>query len=332
MLQAMLNRHPMIEIQGETHYFDDLRQKMAGRERAPLDDDARKQCEDYFLALEHRPYGHGGDPEQSPLARAVLRARAEAVGEGADAYFEASCRLRAEGAHAPRWGEKTPRHVFRLREILSRFDDAKAICMVRDARAVVASYRDWKNQGGFDLEKDPGHAKTLEAEQKRARKSYHILIASMLWRGTVRAALAARDEFGSERVRIQKYEDVVLRPNETVPDLAQWLGVPFDESMMDAPVRNSSYEQFDAKGGFSEEAVNRWRKKLSAQEISVIQRACRKELLGAGYALEDAGAHFPAYAWALATLPFAGVRAVLANRERINNLPAYIWRRLGPGR
>jgi len=114
MLQAMLNRHPMMEIQGETHYFDDLRQKMAGYERASLDDVARKTCEDYFLALEHRPYGHAGDPEKSPLARPPLRDRADAIGQGADPYFEAPCRLRPESAHAQRWGAKTPRPIFRL--------------------------------------------------------------------------------------------------------------------------------------------------------------------------------------------------------------------------
>ena len=333
VMQAMLNRHPKIELQGESHYFDDLRPRMAGQLETRLrDGDMRKMVEDYFLALEHRPYGHAGDPEKSTMPRHELRAAAETLGETVDAYFESFCKIYTVRAGAHRWGEKTPRHVYRIANMIGAYPDAQVIGMVRDARAVVASYRDWKNQGGFDLQKDPEHARALQADESRARRSYHPILASMLWRGSVRAILGARERFGAERVRLQRYEDLVQRPEQAARDVCQWLSVPFDATILDVPMRNSSYSSYAQESGFQTQAVDRWREKLSDRELAVIQRVCRKELQGAGYELLDVGAHHLYYVWSWITLPFAGVRAVLANRERIHNLPAYIWRRLRSGR
>ena len=40
-----------------------------------------------------------------------------------DGYFEAFCRVLARRNGAEIWGEKTPRHIFRLQEILTRSAD-----------------------------------------------------------------------------------------------------------------------------------------------------------------------------------------------------------------
>lgn len=61
-MQSVLSNHPRVRISGETHYFDDLRVTMRGREQSPSSAQDAKRCEDYFLSLAHRSYGHGGDP------------------------------------------------------------------------------------------------------------------------------------------------------------------------------------------------------------------------------------------------------------------------------
>ena len=193
VLQSALEKNPRVAIAGETHYFDDLRVALGPAGLNPLvDESARQHIEDYFLSLSHRPFGHGGNPAQGWMRRESLRARADALGGGADAYFEAFCREWCARSEADIWGEKTPRHVFRLTEMLTRHPEGKAIFMLRDPRAVVASYRDWKNQGGFDFEKDPGHAQTLAAEEARARRSYHPVTIALLWVAAARAASPAK--------------------------------------------------------------------------------------------------------------------------------------------
>jgi len=326
LVRSMLNNAPNVHLAGETHYFDDLRAKLGERAERVLIGEDRRSCEDYFLALAHRPYGHGGVPAESPLGRERLRELADQIGGSGDDYFEAYCRLEAEGR--PRWGGKTPRHIFRLGGLLSRYPDARAICMVRDARAVVASYRDWKNQGGFDFEQDPGHRDTLEIERERSQKSYHIAIASMMWRSTVGAALAAKREYGAERVWIQRYEDFVLSPQETARPMIEWLGLEWDLKLLDVPMHNSSFSNYSASGGVSKDPLDRWRSRLSASEIGVIDRFVGQTLIDVGYERGADSLPILALAWACATLPAAVFRAARINRDRIPNLPAYLWRRL----
>jgi hypothetical protein len=332
MLRASLNRHPDVHIAGETHYFDDLRVSMGGREQAPLDEASRQRCEDYFLALAHRPYGHAGDPSASPLAGGDLRALADDTGLGSDAYFEAYCRLEAalEGRrpHARRWGEKTPRHVFRLGEMLTRYPTAQAVVMVRDPRAVVASYRDWRNQGGFDLEGDPSHAQALLAELRRTQASYEPSIASLLWKATIAAAEKARTQFGPERVRLQRYEDLVTEPGTTLEELASWLGVRFEASMLEVPVHNSSFLSFAQSAGHSTEPIARWKNKLSNREVAVVQLWCRRRMEDFGYDRETVQVSALELASIVVRLPPALLRAATANRHRVGSLPTYLWRRL----
>ena len=327
LVRSILNNHASVHLAGETHYFDDLRPRVE-RANEPLTEAARRETEDYFLRLSHRPYGHGGDPERASISRAELREEAQRLGEGTDAYFEAHCRMDEGVRGRPVWGEKTPRHVYRLGEILSRYPDARAICMVRDPRAMVASYRDWKNQGGFDLDADPDHARKLAEEQARTERSYHIVLAALLWRGTVSAAVAAKRRFGADRVRIQRYEDLAIEPESAVRGLVEWLGLRFDPALLEVPMHNSSVAEFSRASGVSTAPVERWRSRLSKGEIGVIEWWAGAAMRDAGYERSLAQAPLGALATTALSIPFALARAVAANRRRVPNLPQYVWRRL----
>lgn len=327
LMRSMLNNHPEVFITGETHYFDDLRVKLADVARAPMGPDQARRCEDYFRALTHRPYGHGGEPGRGWLTAEALRAEREICGEGADAYFEAFCRLNAARNGKRIWGEKTPRHVYRIPDILERFHGARVICMIRDPRAIAASYRDWRNQGGFDLEADSGHQQALEVEEARARTSYHIVIQSLLWRGVANATLGARDRFGASRVYLQRYEDFVEDPQAAATHLMAWLGLAYDDRLLEVPMHNSSFSSFSRQGGVSKDPVHRWREKLSAAEIAVVQDCCGGLMERLGYPRDRSG-FSPARLVPWVTLPYAVLAAARANRDRTGSLPAYILRRL----
>lgn len=328
VLQSALEKNTRIAIAGETHYFDDLRVALgAARRAAPLDETMRLRVEDYFLALSHRPFGHAGDPNQGWMHRDALRARAKSLGDGADAYFEAFCRECGARNEADIWGEKTPRHVFRLTEMLTRHPEGKAIFMLRDPRAVVASYRDWKNQGGFDFEKDPGHAQTLAAEEARARRSYHPVTIALLWVAAARAASQALQAFGPTRVRLQRYEELCDKPDQELGAMFDWLRLERPGNMTAVPVRNSSYEKYSNDGGFVRGAMDRWQKTLSAAEISVVERCCRSLLVPMGYESVSPAASISATALYYASAAPAIIRAAMINAKRSGNMVEYISRR-----
>lgn len=327
MLRSALNGHSSVHLAGETHYFDDLRQRFEDPSSGLLSNELANEAADYFCALSHRPYGHHGDPTQGRVSRQEIRERAEKLGGTGDAYFQAYCEIGAEQAAKSIWGEKTPRHIFRINDILTRFPAARVVCMSRDPRAVVASYRDWKNQGGFDFDADPGHREALEAEQSRIRRSYHPATISMLWKAQSNASLKARDQWGPKKVYIQRYEDLVLEPERQLKELTEWLGLSFEQSMLAVPMHNSSYESFDEKQGITRAAVDRWKTKLTPAEIRIVDRICRSAMQSLGYETEATSRLSLSESALWARWPLAVASAAAANRERSGGLVKYVYRR-----
>ena len=331
MMQTILNRHPAVALAPETHYFDDLRPRVGGGPLAAMRPEDRDRCLDYFRALASRPYGKGGDPARSPLSRAELLARAEARGGTADAAFEVFCRMRGardRAAEAAIWGEKTPRHVFRLAEIFATYPQARALAMIRDPRAAVVSYRDWQYRGGYGgLETKPGFQAALEADYDRARLSYHIVLSTLMWRATVNTAYDATARFGPERVRLLRYEDFVANPEVELAGLCAWIGLEADLAMLKVPLHNSSAAGFAPGAGVSADPTGRWRDKLDPHETGIIQRVAGRTLARVGYAPVPAAGGTLTLLRAYAELPRVVLRATRANRGRVGSLRAYIWRR-----
>jgi len=335
MLRSAMNQSPAIALTGETHYFDDLRTKFLGKARQELSQTEVEACCDYFRVQLVRPYGKGGDPNESWMSREALLDETGRVAQ--DSGFEtwtdnmlvAFCRLVARREGAVIWGEKTPRHVFRIDEILTLFPEAKVICMVRDPRAVVASYRDWQYRGGLPVEGDENYMASVSAEEERTRKSYHIVIATMMWRAAVGAARRAQSVHGPDRVRIVKYEDVIAQPRQQMQAICDWVGIAFSDSLLEIPLHNSSSSDYTAKAGVSTAPQNRWKTVLSQAEVAVIERIASQAIRDQGYERVTDGSGLVSLACAYATLPLAVLRAARANKDRYgSSLLIYILRRL----
>jgi hypothetical protein len=319
LVRALLNAHSTLWISAETHYFDDLRPRLPGNGTESLAGEDRERCEGYFLALSHRAFGQAGDPDESRFDRDELRALAAELGGSGDAYFEALCRLRAQRHSRERWGEKTPRHVYRIDDLLSAFPEAKVVCLVRDPRAVVASYKDWH---GAAERRGVTESPELEADRERSRRSYNPVLMSLLWRGVVRASFAALEQHGPERVRIQRFERLAASPEAEVRSLCAWLGLEYEPALLEIPVVNSSYATSGA--GVSSEPVERWRERLSPAEIGIVQSVSEPLLSELGYTPDEVTVSPVRLAWAWATVPFAAARAAVVNRQRLGKATQYV--------
>ncbi|MBR8826620.1 MAG: sulfotransferase [Gomphosphaeria aponina SAG 52.96 = DSM 107014] len=323
LMTDILNRHSEVYIAPETHYFDDLRLKMESHSLNSFSAEQIKDIEDYFLAQTHKFYMSGGDPEQGWMERIELRKLAQSINNNIDAYFEAYCKLCTKRKNKIKWGEKTPRHIFNIKEILTCYPNAKIVCMIRHPGAVVASYRDFAKNEWSNNER-------VASENKRIQKSYNIITISLLWRGAFNAALTALEEFGENKIYIQRFEDLVLNPELTMEKLTKWLSLEYQPSMLEVSLVGSSYADTWAVSGvgFAEESASRWREKLSDPEIAVVQYCCGNLLSRGNYEKEKTNASLLNIIWFWITFPLAALQAVIANQERIGNIPKYIWSRL----
>lgn len=329
MLRSCLNRHSRIYLATETHYFDDLRSRKGIAGQGALSAEDSRLCADYFRALDDRPYGMKGDPEQSPIPRERLLSEARQYGTDSDAVFEAYCREIARQKDADIWGEKTPRHVFHIDLIRKLYPEARIICMVRDPRAVVASYRDWKNRGGLKrAENNEDYQNAIRAEEQRAKLSYNVIIATMLWKAAARASVRAVQRHGDRYVRTVKYEDVVSDPEGTLKALCSWVGVEYEPAVLDIPMLNSSFSRFSDAAGISREAAERWKTTLSTREIGIIQWVAGRTLRDAGYSGMATDTSRLLVVTECLKLPEAVMRAIVANRGRMGNIFTYTWHRL----
>ena len=334
MLRSVLNQSRDVSLSGETHYFDDLRERFGKRTLDNLNENEIDQCCDYFRRQTVRPYGKGGDANDSWISRSSLYEQAKYINEsspsisGSDAIFMAYCTIHGVRDSAKIIGEKTPRHVFRIDDILTLIPDAKIICMVRDPRAVVASYRDWTYRGGLPVEGNSDYIAAVAAEEQRSKSSYHIVIATKMWLGAVGAATKALKKYGSSKVKIVKYEDIVKEPRIEIEQICDWLGIPYDEYLLEIPLHNSSSSDYIGNAGVSKAPQNRWLNVLNDSEISVIEWVGFKGMKILGYTPKLHKPHILPLLGAYITLPIAVVRAAIANRGRYSSLPLYIWKRL----
>jgi sulfotransferase family protein len=324
LLRSILNKHPDVWVSNETDYFDNLRLRLRGHERAALSPSQRELCEAFFrplLAQDDRALGAEDGSEGEGVSR--LRSLALQAGDGADAYFETFCRYGAVRRGCTRWGEKTPRNVFRLDEMFAFAPDAQVVCTLRDPRAVVASYRDHRTRGAEVV------SERFASERRRLERMYHPILLSLVWRAGVAAAFRARARYGHERVYILRYEDLVTSPEDSIRRLSGWLGVDYAESMLDVEVIGSSYiVGYRGEAGFSTKSLDRWQGVLSSRDVAAVQSSCRRFMTELSYEPVRVKAELGRAAGAWASVPVAACRALAANRGRMGDARSYVSRRL----
>ena len=326
-----------IAAAGETHYFSHLRTAHADALDRPLTESELDEFETYFFETRWEAYLQqqiGKSTEYCKVEREAVRARCLELGGYADHYFRAYCETYQEAVEGEAWGEKTPRHVFRIDDIFKAFPDATIVCMIRDPRSVVASFKDW-GKDRSETEVDTGDGNSLgrdsgiEHRRQRVQQVFHPITIATLCKGAFRAGQQAQKRYGPQRVRIIRFEDLVLSPRDVLTELADWLEISAEIDPENMPVSNSSYKETDGepRKGMNPKAVDRWRKTLTPTEIRVVERVASGMLRDGGY--ERSGVRvnpFSMIGCYLGFLPSAA-RAILASRGRTGNLPAFVLRR-----
>lgn len=184
----------------------------------------------------------------------------------------------ADWRNCVRWVEKTPRSESYLKEMDALFPGAKMIMMIRDPRAVFASFKNRIiNQYG-------AHAKA------------HRLPRS--WNRSARQIPRLRRD--RSRFLVIRYEDLIQNPRETLENICRFGGFDFSKNMLEPTRAGGGWEGNSAFHGtfkgISSASLDLWKDRLSEDEIWWIEQHCRKGMEMANYPLLT-NAHFSFSRW-----------------------------------
>lgn len=254
LLQAQLDAHPAVAVAPETFYVRSYHGKPR-RYDVASDEGRARLVRDLCETPEFAAMGLDG-----ARFAAAVEAAPHTWGEPLRALLQQYAAVRG----ATRVGEKTPNHLLAMRTLEEWFPGASFVHVVRDPRAVAASWRDvpWTNGS--------------------------LASDAAVWRKYQRAARRSPPRNG--RLLTVRYEELVAAPAEVLAGVCEFLDLAFDEAMLrhegasDA-VADVLREPWKAgvRRPVTTARAERWRDELTSAEVRSVEAAVWPELVRAGY-------------------------------------------------
>jgi hypothetical protein len=113
----------------------------------------------------------------------------------------------------------------------------------------------------------------------------HIVGSALSWSRGAEMALRFENEF-PDRVHVICYEKLVTDPEPTIQRLCRFLDKPYDPSLLDVPVINTSdqpYQLEEGRRGLSAAHIYYYKQQLTATEIIATGMLCSREILRRAY-------------------------------------------------
>lgn len=270
MLRLMLDAHPALAIPPETHFVPDLIEA--------IDDGARPAAAVEVM----QSVRQWGDLHIEP---AEVLERFEALDD-----FNSGDALRAfyaiytERQGKPRWGEKTPGYVRKMKRIEKALPETRFIHVIRDGRDVALSR--WKRTLGDGepasaQQVAEGWQRRIRRAQKQGRRLDHYLELRYEDLVTDTEAnlrqIAEFIELDWDPVMLRYYEGAADRMAEMARDLPSIDGKPVRPG--DERMQAHAMTQKPPDPG----AMYRWKEKMSPEDVAAFDAAAGELLSELGY-------------------------------------------------
>ncbi|SFR58826.1 Sulfotransferase family protein [Marinobacter daqiaonensis] len=161
------------------------------------------------------------------------------------------------------WGLKDPELTTYLADLKQFLPQARFIIIFRDARAVVNSYME--NKWGLGTNAYTG---------------------AQRWKREVEAQMRFHETLPNHVLKL-RFEDLVLNQQQTLETVCDFLGVPFDKSMLDYSKQKgfikTTRENKKAFEAPDSAMTRKWENKLSGHQIRVVDSVCAPILDSLGY-------------------------------------------------
>jgi len=216
--------------------------------------------------------------------------------------------------------DQTPKNMYYLNEILSYFPNAKVINMVRDQRDVLLSQKNkWKRRF-------LGASAIPLSEAIRSYINYHPILSAKIWN----SSLECTEKFtNNSRVRVVRFEDLLVEPIRIVKELCQFLEIEFNQEMLKVPVIGSSTQQ-DVKNQLliDSSKKEKWKNGgLNSAEIYLSQLVTNRIMKNFNYDVEKFSFPHILIIFYLISFPIKIILAFLLNIKRMGNIVEVIKKR-----
>jgi hypothetical protein len=281
LIRALLSAHSTIAIAPETHFLNKFAKKFPERDLKTLEQFDR------FWARFVKSDRFADIGIDAVSTRNIIVASGDLHLKNVLAI---TLQEFARKAGKPRWGEKTPAHDRHIGTLLEWYPDSSIIYMVRDPRAACASLL----QAPWRTKARPGQKGGIS----RTKRLRLLNEDAFFWRRSVDRYRTNWED--SSKVLLVRYEDLVGTPEDTLRRVCDFIGAEFEppmlaqRSMADVPpvmaqLDSKEHEAWrhahiaKARQSVSTDAVDKWKKQLSALEIAVIEANCHREMHTLGY-------------------------------------------------
>ena len=199
---------------------------------------------------------------------ACLHAGVRDYGDLIEAYVQSFAK-RNQRPNPRYWVDHTPHNLAYCRRLADAFPGAKFLHIVRDGRAVAASW--------IPLTWGPNT----------------VVGAARQWMSQMAHGLAAEQSLPSAQVRRIRYESLVSEPGAVMRNLCAWLDLPFRADMTEGKgfqVPAYTQNQHTLIGRPADpERIDRWRSNLRPREIEIFEHMTGDLLPNLGYELVSSG-------------------------------------------
>lgn len=153
------------------------------------------------------------------------------------------------------WGWKDPMLTPHIFELAASYPDAKFIVLVRDPRAVVASYID--NAWGLGTNAYTG---------------------ALRWKNEVAHQLTLLNIFPN-RCLLLKYEALINNTAEWLESIVHFIGVEYSDSMLSYHEKPLEFSQnasnVNTRKPVNQDSIDKWKRTLSQRQIGTINSVCK---------------------------------------------------------
>lgn len=260
LLQSMLSSHRDIVIPPETHFFHhaaDLEQKyLSSDDREAF----RNRLFDFWYDQKTRLRDLGLDK------KAAIRWSKELTLTSPADLFNLQLTMYRKERDKSIVGEKTPRHILQVPEILKAYPNAKIISMFRDPRA------------------------TAWSEIKAQFGSPSVYVTTRRWREYVEMHQQLQIELPEDQYMMLRYQDLIEDAEGMLNRICDFLRVDFQQQMLEFYNRDekgfAEGEKSWKKGTLKPIQKNRnddWKTALEPWQIALVEKTAGSRLQEMGY-------------------------------------------------